>query len=47
MMMLMQMLMAVHQLFMPVRMLMNQIRTHQKIRVEKKVFRLTTGGSGN
>ena len=43
MMMLMDMLVAVYQLFVPVRMLMHQIRPHQEIRVEEKIFRLTVG----
>ena len=38
-----QVLMAVYQLFMPVRMLMNQIGLNQEIRVKQKIFRLTVG----
>jgi hypothetical protein len=34
------MLVAVYQLFVPVRMLMHQIRPHQKIGVKKEFFRL-------
>jgi len=43
MMMFMDMLMAVYQLFVTVGMLMNQIGLNQKIRVEKEIFRLAVG----
>ena len=36
----MDMLMAVHQLFVPVGMLVDKIRPHQEIGVEKKILRL-------
>jgi hypothetical protein len=36
----MDILMAVYQLFVPVGMFVNQIRSHQEIRVEKKILRL-------
>ena len=39
----MQVLMAVYQLFMPVRMLMHQIGLNQEIRVKQKIFRLAVG----
>ena len=43
MMMFMDMLMAVYQLFVTVGMLMHQIGLNQKIRVKKKIFRLAVG----
>ena len=43
MMMLMYMLVAMYQLFVPVRMLMHQIRPHQKIGAEEKIIRLAIG----